>query len=554
MTTSPQLKITDPLLLYFIHTGLIAETAAEKIILSCQQQAISLLKFLYQQPQLPPAQIAQALAKYLGLDFFDLSAINSKTLAKNLLEVTLIREHQVLPLSITQRQLTLAISEPAQLGLMNDIKFHTGLDVLPIVVEMPKLQRFIVDYCSALRYHSLHSNQEFPVANQNDDLRISQFVEQMLIDAIQKHASDIHLEPYKPGYRLRFRIDGILHSITELSLDFANRCLARIKVMAKLDIAERRQPQDGRFSLIINTSENRDFRISTCPTLLGEKIVARILDANPAVLDLEQLGLDTQQKHQLINLIEKPQGLILVTGPTGSGKTITLYTILQKLNSAEKNIATVEDPVEIELAGINQVQINLKIELTFAKALRALLRQDPDIIMIGEIRDQETADIAIKAAQTGHLVLATLHTNSAAETLTRLLMMGISSFNLIQALQLIIAQRLLRKLCPHCKQAYNSAEFLHNHPELATTLAEPPSAIFSASACEMCTQGYSGRTGVFEFLVMTPTIMNMILAGKLAADIAAENTRAGWRNLRENALHKVAMGESSWQELQRVIF
>jgi type IV pilus assembly protein PilB len=371
----------------------------------------------------------------------------------------------------------------------------------------------------------------------NEDKRIIDFVQQTLTQAIEKSASDIHFEPYKTNYRIRIRVDGILHALQELSLDWPPRVTARLKVMSKLDIAERRLPQDGRFTLAINNHTSRDCRISTCPTLFGEKIVIRFLDINNIALDIDSLGFTDTQKDLFMQSIQKPQGMLLVTGPTGSGKTLSLYTALKQINTLEKNISTVEDPVEIELPGINQISINTKIDFTFAKALRSLLRQDPDVIMIGEIRDQETADIATKAAQTGHLVLSTLHTNSAAEAINRLVMMDVSAFNLAQSLLVIIAQRLVRKLCEHCKKPNNAGHH----------------ATFQAVGCPQCMNGYYGRVGLFEFLPVTSTIVNMIVQHKTALEITQTAKNSGMISLQEAALNKIQSGVTSAEEVARVI-
>jgi type IV pilus assembly protein PilB len=339
--------------------------------------------------------------------------------------------------------------------------------------------------------------------------------------------------------------------MTQLSIDVANRITARLKVMSTLDISERRIPQDGRFTIEINSQESRDCRISTCPTLFGEKTVVRILDVSKSSLSLDDLGLEPQQKTLFLSALHKPQGLMLVTGPTGSGKTITLYTALNILNTLDKNISTAEDPVEIQLPGLNQVNANSKIDLTFSKILRAFLRQDPDVIMIGEIRDLETADIALKAAQTGHFVLSTLHTNSAAETLNRLLMMGVSNFNLVHSIQLIIAQRLIRKLCEYCKHIASISK------ELFTTemniLIGSNTVFYEAQGCERCMKGYSGRTGIFEFLPITPDIMKIISNNGNVFDITTVAKKTGTSNLKEAAFNKLRCGITSFEEIRRVV-
>lgn len=372
----------------------------------------------------------------------------------------------------------------------------------------------------------------------NEETSIIKFIDQILSKAIDKQASDIHFEPYQEYYRIRFRIDGLLYETTKTDPKLGPRFSARLKIMANLNIAEKRLPQDGRFTLNLANDRNYDCRLSSCPTLFGEKLVVRILNPVNLTPDIQHLGFDQQELQLFHEHINLPQGMILVTGPTGSGKTITLYSAINLLNQTTKNISTAEDPIEIDLSGINQVEINHKIGLDFATTLRAFLRQDPDIIMIGEIRDLETAEIAIKAAYTGHLVLATLHTNSATASLTRLLNMGIPAFNLATALKLVIAQRLIRKLCPHCKLPQTL-------PNATTT--------YIAQGCEYCTNGYLGRTAIFEILPITPVISDMIMDNYNMAEIEKQMPKLNCQTLRENGLNKVQMGITSLEEINRVI-
>lgn len=387
--------------------------------------------------------------------------------------------------------------------------------------------------------------------NDLDDAAIIRFLQQILIDAILNNASDIHFEPFENFYRIRMRIDGLLHEIIQPSADSAQRMTARLKVLSKLDIAEKRLPQDGRFTFSAEKI-SKECRISSCPTLFGEKIVVRILDAMQINLDINQLGLESQQQQLFLQHILQPQGMILVTGPTGSGKTVTLYTALNLLNTLDKNISTVEEPVEINLTGINQVQVNLKAGLTFSTALRAFLRQDPDIIMVGEIRDLETAEIAIRAAQTGHLVLSTVHTNSAPETLTRLLNMGISAFNIASSISLIIAQRLVRKLCINCKQPQKLPEkALLQAGFQATEINDLK--IFMATGCKDCIKGYKGRIGIFEIMPISESLAQLIMAENNSLTIAAHARKNGMQTLYESALNKVRHGITSLEEINRVI-
>jgi type IV pilus assembly protein PilB len=529
-SSSPHLN--DPFLSTLSTAGLLQPHEISQLSHQAKEAKSSTIAFLIQQQKLSSKIIATALAKYLKLEFFDLTQFNPTIAATELIDETFIRQHRVLPLFIKDQEMYLAISEPTYLDCMGEVKFHTDLSVRPVVVEWDKLTRLINSTLSESQYRLA---SQFSLA-ENDD-RIISWVEKMLHDAIQKSASDIHIEPYKTAYRIRFRLDGILHKITQLPLDIGQRVVARLKIMSRLDMAERRLPQDGRFSVDLPSQENKDCRISVCPTLFGEKIVVRILDAGKVSLDIDDLGLEKNQKKIFLQTIKKPQGMILVTGPTGSGKTVTLYTALNFLNNLEKNICTVEDPVEITLPGINQIHVDLKIQLTFSKVLRSFLRQDPDILMVGEIRDQETAETAIKAAQTGHLVLSTLHTNSAVETLSRLAMLGVSAFNIAHTVQLIIAQRLVRKLCPYCKRL--KSDVMQGYERVG---------------CDECTQGYKGRVAVFECLFLSPDICALVVQGKSAQEISEAAKSAGMLGLHEAALNKVSAGVTTLEEIQRVVY
>lgn len=544
----PERMREEALILKFVQRGCIDQSEVNSIILESRRTRQSLTDFLRQSLAIDAKVMAQVLADYLGLVWFDLSEISLDSLAKDLMDEQFIRHHRVLPLFVRDNQLYLAITEPGHLEIIGEIKFYTDLNIYPVVVEFDKLSRLIETYLSQQQYltFSQHSSNSSP----DNDRQIVGFVQQILFDAIQKEASDIHFEPYKTSYRIRLRVDGILHKVTQLSIDLANRITARLKIMSKLDISERRIPQDGRFTIQINSQESRDCRISTCPTLFGEKTVVRILDASKSSLCLDDLGLDPQQKALFLSTLRKPQGLMLVTGPTGSGKTITLYTALNVLNTLDKNISTAEDPVEIQLPGLNQVNVNSKVGLTFATILRAFLRQDPDVIMIGEIRDLETADIALKAAQTGHFVLSTLHTNSAAETLNRLLVMGVSNFNIVHSIQLIIAQRLIRKLCEYCKRMSSTSSAL-----LGTdmNISDPHAVFYEAQGCDRCMKGYSGRIGVFEFMPVTSDIMGIIANNGNAFNIADSSRKLGMNNLQEAALKKLCCGITSLEEVRRVV-
>ena len=389
------------------------------------------------------------------------------------------------------------------------------------------------------------------VGQEQDDAPIVVYINKILLDAIKKGASDLHFEPYEHSYRIRFRIDGILNEIAKPPVALASRMAARLKVMSKLDIAERRVPQDGRIKLALSKKKSIDFRVSTLPTMWGEKIVMRILDSSSAMLGIDMLGYEADQKDIYMEALDQPQGMILVTGPTGSGKTVSLYTGLNILNTAERNISTAEDPVEINLEGINQVQINTKAGLTFPSALRSFLRQDPDIVMVGEIRDLETAEIAIKAAQTGHLVLSTLHTNSAAETLTRLLNMGVPAFNVASSVSIIIAQRLARRLCTQCKAP---DDIPHDH---LRQLGFPEDklgtfTIYKPVGCDDCTGGYKGRVGIYEVVKITPEVASIIMEGGNSLDIAHQFQKEGYNNLRQSGIVKAMSGITSLEEVNRV--
>jgi len=390
-----------------------------------------------------------------------------------------------------------------------------------------------------------------PKDDDKDDAPIIVYINKILMDAIKKGASDLHFEPYEHKYRIRFRIDGILHEVANPPNTLASKLSARIKVMSRLDIAEKRKPQDGRIKLKITERKSIDFRVSTMPTLWGEKIVMRILDSSSAMLGIDVLGYEEDQKKLYMDALGQPQGMILVTGPTGSGKTVSLYTGLNILNQPERNISTAEDPVEINLEGVNQVQINPKAEMTFANALRAFLRQDPDVVMVGEIRDLETAEISIKAAQTGHLVLSTLHTNSAPETITRLLNMGVPAYNVASSISLIIAQRLARRLCPKCKTPETLPAEELARQGFSTTQIEDMT-LYAPKGCENCTDGYKGRVGIYEVMQITPEIAQIIMRGGNSLEIAEVSLQAGFNNLRLSGLRKAADGLTSLAEINRV--
>lgn len=523
---------------YLVEQNLLGYTTIKKLITQTSNNNETLIAKLITNNALDGTDLAQAIANYFHIPFIDLKKVQHQQLPLDLLQPQLIQKYQVLPLAKTNEQLQLALADPTNLSILNTIKFHTTLNITQVVVAYDKLAQIIEKFLPTEKYNSFA----------NEDAPIIKFIDQILNDAITKHASDIHFEPYEECYRIRFRIDGLLYEATKTEKALSPRCSARLKIMANLDIAEKRLPQDGRFTLKLSTNQNQDCRLSTCPTMFGEKLVLRILNPINTSLNIKQLGFNEKEQQLFYKHIQMPQGLILVTGPTGSGKTITLYTALNILNQTTKNISTVEDPVEINLHGINQVEINHKTGMNFAKALRAFLRQDPDIIMIGEIRDLETAEIAIKAAHTGHLVLATLHTNSAATSLIRLLNMGIPAFNLATAISLIIAQRLVRKLCIHCKQPQILPKTILTENNL-----EENTIPYIAYGCEHCNQGYQNRMAIFEMLPITPIISESIMQHCNITEIEKQMNILDIPTLRTVALSKVKAGIISVEEANRVI-
>jgi type IV pilus assembly protein PilB len=483
--------------------------------------------------------LATTTAKHSHLPLMELDEIDLESIPLMLLTEELIQRHQVIPICQHHNQLSLATDDPYKQLSWNEIQFYTGLCLKLFIVETDKLQR-LIDTClrhkeqhglSAYCDGTIHQKVSHPA---QDESPVVKFVNEILTTAMTKKISDIHFEPYEQTYRIRYRQDGLLHEIAHPPKPLANQITSRIKIMAQLDIAEKRLPQDGRFKMQAPEHSTIDVRVSTCPTLAGEKIVMRLLDTEATSLAIENLGLDLNQKQHFLTAIRQPQGMILVTGPTGSGKTVTLYSALNYLNRIEKNICTAEDPVEIKIPGINQVNINTKTGLTFATCLRAFLRQDPDIIMIGEIRDKETAEIAVKAAQTGHLVLSTLHTNSAVATLNRLANMGIPFFNIADSIRLILAQRLVRRLCPLCKQ--------QNHH-----------GYYTPQGCKHCLNGYSGRLGLFEVMPITKEMEQIILLEGASKALLQQAQKQGMQLMYQSGLERVRQGLTSLQEIHRVL-
>lgn len=547
--------------------GLLSAEAAQQATDEAARNDRPFVSQVVSQKLAPAYEVAVVASRDFGVPLFDLNAMNPEHIPAGLVDEKLVRTHHALPIFRRGNRIFLAVSDPTNHPGLEDIKFHTGLSTEPVLVEEDKLQQAIesaMDVQDAAMTDLLDADLENldiggdleedsrDVAVDVNDAPVVRYVNKILLDAINRGASDIHFEPFEKQYRIRFRQDGLLYPWANPPVAIASRLSARIKVMARLNISERRVPQDGRIKLILSKNRSIDFRVNTCPTLHGEKVVLRILDATAAQLGIEALGFEPQQRRLFEQAIARPYGMILVTGPTGSGKTVSLYTALNILNTQEVNISTAEDPVEIQVGGINQVNVNTKTGLTFAEALRAFLRQDPDIIMVGEIRDLETAEIAVKAAQTGHLVLSTLHTNDAPQTLSRLANMGLPTYNIASSINLILAQRLARKLCEHCKAPDPvPAEVLRQEGFTAEEV-EAGITPYKPVGCDRCTRGYKGRTGIFEVMPVSEAIGRVILEGGNALDIRAQATREGVADLRRAGLNKIKAGVTSLEEINRI--
>tara|TARA_R110002020_G_scaffold112746_42_gene259492 strand:- start:10944 stop:12668 length:1725 start_codon:yes stop_codon:yes gene_type:complete len=549
--------------------GHLAEADARKALDEATKAKTPVTRYLMDKKLATSAQIAGANAIEFGMPLFDAAALDLNQAATKLVSEELINKHQALPLFKRGNRLFVGISDPTNTRALDEIKFAANLTVEPILVDEDKLRKTIdqaltasdsmgdaMDDAEGLENLEASSGEDEPSDNLadakgGDDTPVVRFVNKVLLDSIKRGASDIHFEPYETEFRVRLRMDGILRTVAKAPVKLHQRITARLKVMASLDIAERRLPQDGRIKLNISKTRQMDFRVSTCPTLFGEKVVLRLLDGSAAKLGIDKLGYEDDQKQIYLDALAKPYGMILVTGPTGSGKTVSLYTGLNILNTEERNISTAEDPVEIRVPGINQVQMNVKKGMTFAAALRSFLRQDPDVIMVGEIRDLETAEIAIKAAQTGHLVLSTLHTNDAPQTVSRLMNMGIAPYNITSSVTVIIAQRLARRL-HDCKKPVQLPEnallaegFTEEEVKQGITLYEPV-------GCDDCNDGYKGRLGIYQVMPMAENIQKIILEGGNALQIAEAAEQAGVRDLRRSALWKAKQGVTSLAEVNRV--
>lgn len=552
---------------------LVSEEDVTKAIESAKKDQVSLPYYLVKNDLVGAKTIAVAASDEFGTPILDIASINPSSIPSEIVDTKLIQKHHVLPVFKRGNRLYVAVSDPTNLHALDEIKFNTGLTTEGLIAEADKLFNAVEQFLNAeeetlgdalggldeedlddLDVEAVDPDKNDKDDNEVDEAPIVRFVNKVLLDAIKSGASDIHFEPYEKAYRVRFRTDGILREVARPPTNLSGKLAARLKVMSQMDISERRVPQDGRIKMKISKTRAIDFRVNTLPTLFGEKVVLRILDPSSAKLGIDALGYEEEQKQMYLNALEQPQGMILVTGPTGSGKTVSLYTGLNILNTIERNISTAEDPVEINLEGINQVNVNTKVGLTFATALRSFLRQDPDIVMVGEIRDLETAEIGIKAAQTGHMVMSTLHTNSAPETLTRLLNMGVPTFNVATTVSLIIAQRLARRLCPSCKKPATDIpdEVFKQEGFDEVTIPKEEWEIFHPVGCDKCAQGYKGRVGVYEVVRITPEISRIIMEGGNAIQIADAAKAAGFNNLRISALRKVAMGLTSLEEANRV--
>jgi type IV pilus assembly protein PilB len=554
-----------------VQDGLVNEAAMAEALGAAREKKIHFVSWLVTNNIVSARDVAIAAAQEFGVPLLDLDAVNIDLEAVRLVNDKLLAKHRILPLVKRGKRLHVAVSDPTNLHAIDEIKFQTGLAIEAVVVEDDKLQKAVQKAIEQVDVSMPEmGGDDFELENLDitaddevdaeavgrddvEDAPIVRFVNKILLDSIRKGASDIHFEPYEKYYRIRVRLDGVLKEVAQPPVQLASKLAARLKVMSRLDIAERRVPQDGRIKMRLSKNRSIDFRVSSCPTLFGEKIVLRILDASSAMMGIDALGYEPFQRELYLKTLARPQGMILVTGPTGSGKTVSLYTGLSILNTEDTNISTAEDPAEIVLPGVNQVNVNNKVGLTFAAALRAFLRQDPDVIMVGEIRDLETAEIALKAAQTGHLVLSTLHTNDAPQTLTRLVDMGVKPYAIATSVSLIIAQRLGRRLCGNCKQPLElPREAALKEGFTEEQVDSPDFRIYRPVGCSLCTDGYKGRVGIYEVMPVTEEIGRIILTGGNAKDIRDAARREGVWDLRTSGLKKVRDGLTSLEEVNRV--
>jgi type IV pilus assembly protein PilB len=552
-----------------VQDGIVSEESVQEATEAARKAKTPLVSYLVANDLADSRAVAVAASHEFGVPLLDLDAIDIELETLRAVDQKLLNKHRVLPLIKRGQRLFLGISDPTNLQAIDDVKFQTSLRIDPVVVEEAKLQERINKALEAmdttmsslddddfdlenLDVTSGEEEQEDLAKDDIEDAPVVRFVNKVLLDAIKRGASDIHFEPYEKIFRVRTRLDGVLSEVAQPPVALSNKVCARLKVMSRMDIAERRVPQDGRIKMRLSKNRAIDFRVNTCPTLFGEKIVLRILDPSSAQLGIDALGYDPEQKALYQKHLDKPYGMILVTGPTGSGKTVSLYTGLNILNTEDRNISTAEDPAEINLPGINQVNVNPKVGLTFASSLKAFLRQDPDVIMVGEIRDLETAEIAIKAAQTGHLVLSTLHTNDAPKTLTRLVDMGVKPYAIATSVSLIIAQRLARRLCDNCKEVRDVPREALEKEGFEAEDIENDMTIFGPVGCKACNDGYKGRLGIFQVMEVSETMGRIIMEGGNALQIAEQAASEGVIDLRRAGLNKVREGLTSLEEINRV--
>ncbi len=553
-----------------VQDGIMDEAAVQEAHAEAKEAKTTLVAYLIANELAEPRDVAIAASHEFGVPLLDLDFADIDLDAVRLVSEKILTKHRVLPLLKRGKRLFVAVSDPTNLQAVDDIKFATGLSVDAIIVEQDKLEHHVTKSLEAVDTSmSSFDDDEFDLESLEitggddedtgditkddvDDAPVVRFVNKVLLDAIKRGASDVHFEPYEKTFRVRTRLDGILKEVALPPVQLAMKVSARLKVMARLDIAERRVPQYGRMKMRLSKNRAIDFRVNTCPTLFGEKIVLRILDPSSAKLGIEALGYEEPQRLLYEAALAKPYGMILVTGPTGSGKTVSLYTGLNMLNTEERNISTAEDPCEINIPGINQVNVHPKVGLTFAAALKAFLRQDPDVIMVGEIRDLETAEIAIKAAQTGHLVLSTLHTNDAPRTLTRMVDMGVKPYAIATSVSLIIAQRLARRLCESCKETRDVPKEALLKEGFSKDDLKAGFKIFGPVGCKQCVDGYKGRTGIYQVMDCSDAIGRLIMEGGNAIQIADQAAKEGVWDLRQSGLKKVKDGITSLEEINRV--
>jgi type IV pilus assembly protein PilB len=552
-----------------VQDGIVSAEDVQKASVAARKEKVPLVVYLVANEMADPRAIAVAASHEFGVPLLDLDAIEIDLDCLREVDQKLLNKHRVLPLLKRGQRLFLGISDPTNLQAIDDIKFQSALRIDPVIVEQDKLEESITRALEAvdtsmssledddfdLENLDVSSGDDEPddvTSNDVDDAPVVRFVNKILLDAIKRGASDVHFEPYEKEFRVRTRLDGVLSKVAAPPVALANKVCARLKVMSRMDIAERRVPQDGRIKMRLSKNRAIDFRVSTCPTLFGEKVVLRILDPASAKIGIDALGYEDKQKAMFQKHLDKPYGMILVTGPTGSGKTVSLYTGLNILNEEFRNISTAEDPVEINLVGINQVNVNQKVGLTFASAMKAFLRQDPDVIMVGEIRDLETAEIAIKAAQTGHLVLSTLHTNDAPSTLTRLVDMGTKPYAIATSVSLIIAQRLARRLCENCKEVKDVPHEALEKEGFGADDINDKLTIYGPVGCKSCNNGYKGRVGIFQVMEVSETMGRIIMEGGNAIQIADQAEVEGVIDLRRAGLNKVKEGLTGLEEINRV--